>query len=269
LSGVDCVLPYGDPELEAYGVRLLQRVSRQLREALDPPGLKFKPIGPDFDYTSSPELFAGREGCGPLDVVWDTNLLIDYFQYGRALWEDEPLPDELGDYGDELEALQLIVAVWVIREIRFHILPRVLVDAKRKLSQQRRGERINALENFAAALRLVASEQDDPPPASRAHSLQANSGFRQVLAQVPSTDRPLVADAVHLDAHVFLTRDQGVLACKQGLRPFGLLIATPGDLLEQLSACGALHCLLVPQTAYWPLPDQARVTHLINALPAS
>jgi hypothetical protein len=81
-----------------------------------------------------------------------------------------------------MKALQLIVAVWVIREIRFHILPRVLVDAKRKLSQQRRGERINALENFAAALRLVASEQDDPPPASRAHSLQANSGFRQVLA---------------------------------------------------------------------------------------
>jgi hypothetical protein len=25
----------------------------------------------------------------------------------------------------------------------------------------------------------------------------------------------------------------------------------------------------VPQTAYWPLPDQARVTHLINALPPS
>ena len=62
---------------------------------------------------------------------------------------------------------------------------------------------------------------------------------------------------------------QGVLACKQGLRPFGLLIAAPGDLLEQLSACCALHCLLVPQAAYWPLLDQARVTHLINALPPS
>jgi hypothetical protein len=53
-----------------------------------------------------------------------------------------------------------------------------------------------------------------------------------------------MADAVELDAHVFLTRDRGVLACKQGLRPFGLLIATPADLLEQLAAYGALHCLL-------------------------
>ena len=51
---------------------------------------------------------------------------------------------------------------------------------------------------------------------------------------MPSTDRPLVADAVHLDAHLFLAKDQGILAYKQGLRPFGLLIATPGDLLEQL-----------------------------------
>jgi hypothetical protein len=260
--------PNGDPELEAYGVRLLNRVSRQLREAFDPPELTFAPVGPDFDYASCPELFGGRRGRGPLTVVWDTNLLIDYFQHGRALWKDEPLPDELGDYGDELEALQLIVAVWVIRELRFHILPRVLVDAKRKLSQKRRGERINALENFAAALRLVGSEHEPASARSRARSLKSNGGLRRVLAQVPSTDRPLVADAVELDAHVFLTRDRGVLACKQGLRPFGLLIATPADLLEQLAAYGALHCLLIPNAAYWPLPDQARVTHMINALPA-
>lgn len=258
---------YGDPELEAYGVRLLNRVSRLLRESMEPPKLAFAPVGPGFDYAACPHLFAGRRGYGPLDVVLDTNLLIDYFQHGRALWEGESLVGELGEYGEELEALQLIVAVWVIRELRFHVLPRVLVDAKRKLSRERFAERANALENFAAALQLVGSEVDEEPVSSHARSLNGNAGFLRVLGRVPGEDRPFVADAVELDAHVFLTRDRGVLACRQALRPFGLLIASPGDLLEQLAASGALHCLMVPDAAYWPLPDQARVAHLIRALP--
>jgi hypothetical protein len=261
------LFPYDDPELEAYGVRLLNWASKQLREVLEPPELTFMPIGPGFDYADCPDLFAGRRGYGPLEVVWDTNLLIDYFQHGRALWRGESLVGELGEYGQELEALQLIVAVWVIRELRFRVLPRVLVDAKRRLTRERRAERVNALEKFAAALRLVRSPADEEPTSCIARSLEGNDGFRRVLAQVPVEDRPLVADAVGFDAHVFLTRDRGVIACRQALRPFGMLIATPGDLLEQLAACGALHCLMVPAAAYWPLPDQARVTHLINALP--
>jgi hypothetical protein len=75
--------PYGDPELEAYGVRLLATVSRLLREQMEPPELPFVPVGPGFAYEGCPDLFAGRRGYGPLDVVLDTNLLIDYFQHGR------------------------------------------------------------------------------------------------------------------------------------------------------------------------------------------
>ncbi len=258
---------YGDPELEAYGVRLLNQVSARLRQAFDPSALPFAPIGPDFDYASCPSLFGARRGRGPLEVVWDTNLLIDYFEQGRALWEGEQLTEGMGDYGNELEALQLIVAVWVIRDLRFRIPSRVLVDARNKLSAQRLGDRINALEQFAAALRLVGAGDYREGNASSARSLQSNSGFRRAIAQLPSTDRALVTDAVELDAHVFLTRDQGVLACSHWLLPFGLMIAAPGDLLEELAAYGALHCLMAPEYAYWPLPDQGRVAHLINALP--
>ncbi|MFZ1925227.1 MAG: hypothetical protein WAU42_03690 [Solirubrobacteraceae bacterium] len=204
---------HGDPELEAYGIRLLNRASRQLREAIEPPELAFAPVGPGFDYGGCPDLFADRRGYGPLHVVWDTNLLIDYFQHGRGLWEGELLVGELGEYGEygeELEALQLIFAVWVIRDVRFRILPRVLVDAKCKLSRERRTERANALEKFAAALRLMAFEVDDEGAASSAaRSLKGNAGFLRVLGQVPAEDRPLVADAVEFDAHVFLTRDRG------------------------------------------------------------
>ncbi len=262
---------YGEPELEAYGIRLLNWVSALLRAAdLDAPSLPFVPVGPDFDYEACPQLFRGRRGCGPLHVVWDTNLLIDYFEHGRALWEDESLPDGMGDYGDELEALQLIFAVWVIRDLRFHIVPRALVDAKRKLGKRRLGERIKALEKFAAALRLVESGEPETDAPSRDGLLVLpKSELNRALAQVPFEDRALVRDAVELGAHVFLTRDRGVLACRDGLLPFGLIIAAPGDLLEDLAAYGALHCLLAPEYTYWPLPDQARVAHLINALPES
>jgi hypothetical protein len=258
---------HGDPELEATGVRLLNRVSALIRDAFPaPPRLARPPVGPHFEYRASPDLFGARRGWGSLDIVWDTNLLIDYFKYGRALWEDEPLPEDLDEYGDELEALQLVIAVWVIRDIRFHVLPRVLVDARRRLSGERLDERRNALGRFASALRLVAVEGQEAAT-STAAALPSNLGFRDVLARVPSTDRPLVADAVALGAHVFMTRDRGVLACRQALRPFGLFIASPGDVLEQLAACGALHCLLDRRYAYWPLPDQGRVSHLIKALP--
>jgi hypothetical protein len=46
----------------------------------------------------------------------------------------------------------------------------------------------------------------------------------------------------------------------------GLLIASPLDLLEQLTACGALLAILRPETVYWPLPDLQRAAHLIRAL---
>jgi hypothetical protein len=258
---------HGDPALEASGVRLLNRVSALIREAFpEPPALASRPVGPHFEYRTCPGLFGGRRGGGPLDVVWDTNLLIDYFQHGRALWDVEPLPGGLGDYGDELEALQLIITVWMIRDIRFHVLPRVLVDAKHRLSGERLAERRNALGRFAAALRLVALE-DDEPVQDRAGLLPPNVGLRQILAGVPTTDRALVADAIALGAHVFMTRDRGVLACRQALRPFGLLLASPSDVVEGLAACGALHGLLDRGYAYWPAPDSGRVTHLIKALP--
>jgi hypothetical protein len=46
--------------------------------------------------------------------------------------------------------------------MRFHVLPRVLVDAKRRLSGARLAERRSALGRFTAALRLVAREDDEP-----------------------------------------------------------------------------------------------------------
>jgi hypothetical protein len=152
---------YGDPEREAFGIRLLRTTVARLQGVVNlPPNLP-APVGPDFSYDACPRIFRGRRGRGPLHIVWDTNLLIDYFKYGRVLWESQPLPDEVESYADELEALQLVIALWVIRDLRFHILMRVLMDAKRRLSEQRLADRINALNEFAASLRLIGSGEPE------------------------------------------------------------------------------------------------------------
>lgn len=257
-----------DPATEAYGLRLVNMVSAQLRAAFDLPRSTYVPLGPDFVYEDGPRLFLGRRGRGPLHVAWDTNLLIDYFQHGRMLWQRASMPEFSSSYGDQLEALQIIFALWVVRDIRFHLPSRILVDAKRQLSGRNVSERRMALDAFSSALSLVESGEGELDVATHDGLLVPPDGeLQHALGRVPSTDRHLVSEAVRMGAHVFLTRDKGVIRAGEFLRPFGILLATPGDVLTELMACGAFHCLWAPEFAYWPLPDQARVTHLIHALP--
>lgn len=197
-------------------------------------------------------------------MAWDTNLLIDNFDHGKALWEGASLPELVPhEQGEELEALQLIISLWVLRDIRFHILPLVISDSKKKLSAERRRRRYAAWKEFCAAIALVGGDDDHPEPAL----ILPDSEIERALEAVPAgNDRALVRDAVKRHIHVFLTRDKGVLSARSMLRPFGLHIACPQELLEDLGACGGLHCLLAPQHLYWPMPDQQRVAHLISAL---
>lgn len=266
---------------EGWGVYLANVMSARLRLTLSedmlqqvrnyPPNVP-PPEGPHFVYDTARNLFLGRRGSGPLFVVWDTNLLIDYFTYGSLLWRGEPLPESLGDgYGAELEGLQLILGLWVLRDIRFVILPDTIDDAKKQLLPERRHSRINAFQEFASALRLVADDHSEADRPSRDGLLiLPDAELERVLSKVPAGyDRKLVSAAHRSAAHVFLTGDRRVLRNRDALRPFGLLLASPLDLLEALFECGAFHCLLAPQFACWPLPDQQRIGHLIEALSPS
>lgn len=275
LSDTDDVRPAdGGPGI---GPRLASTTSALLRSAIpEVPTNAAIPLGPGFDYAACPDLFLGRSGHGPLHVVWDTNLLIDYFAHGTALWNGDPLPDLVPGHGEELEGLQLIIGLWVLRDIRFRILSRVLTDAKRRLPGERRAEREKALQEFAAALEIAewydASEptvdvrQDSAAPLP----LFAPSDLEAALRSVPEgADRELVREANAVGAHIFLTRDLGVLRAAEAFRDHRLLIASPLDLLEELVASGSFHCMLHPVYAYWMTPDLQRVTHLIRALPDS
>jgi hypothetical protein len=159
--------------------------------------------------------------------------------------------------------------LWVLRDIRFVILPATITDATKKLSQERRASRLNAFREFASALQLVS---DDPPemPSRDGLLILPEAMLERAASQLPEGyDRALVSSAARLGLHVFLTRDKGILRHRDALRPFGLLLASPLDLFEELLACGAFHCMLEPRCAYWPMPDQMRVGHLIRALPAT
>jgi hypothetical protein len=209
---------------------------------------------------------------GPLFIVWDTNLLVDYFEFGRALWEGHDLPDKLDDeYVGELEGLQFLIALWVLRDIRFVVFPASVTDATKKLSLERRASRLTAFHGFASALRLVSADSPgiDLPSRDGLLILPEPMLQRAVAKIPPGFDRALVNSAARLGLHVFLTRDKGILSHRDALRPFGLLLASPLDIFEELLGCGAFNCMLEPPYAYWPMPDQMRVGHLIRALPAS
>lgn len=264
--------------LEHWGIQLVDIMAARLREAYlslaDVPDLLHPdfpvPIGPGFDYAAASNLFLGRRGSGPLYVAWDTNLLLDYFKFGAKLWHGSSVADVGGTtYDDELEGLQLLIALWVLRDIRFMVLPRSIQDAKVALSQDRRHNRQHAFREFVRAMQLVGDYGGDAEVPSRDGLLVLpDSELERVKNRLPrGDDRELVVGAVRAGAHVFLTRDKGILKRKSGFRPFGLLIASPQDMIEELFACGAYLCFLAPRFAQWPMQDQQRVAHLIKALP--
>jgi len=252
---------------EAQGIVLANdSVARLRASGLSVPLLGPVPEGPHFFYEDGPELFLRRRGRGALHVTWDTNLLIDYFQFGGALWRGDSLADLIpNEHGLELEALQLIVSLWVLRDIRFHISPQVIVDSKRgNLSGLRSKQRERAWQEFCLAIALVGDDDD-----FRGETLiLPASELERALKVVPAgNDRNLVGDAVRNRMHVFLTRDAHVLRAAEALRPFGLRIESPQELLEVLAASGAFHCMMAARHLYWPMPDQQRVYHLLKALP--
>ncbi|GAA1828400.1 hypothetical protein [Actinomadura chokoriensis] len=264
--------------LEGWGIQIVNSMGARLRAALIDPADKGAcnrllsgpiPEGPHFVYESSTNLFNARRGRGPLFIAWDTNILIDYFEYGRALWEGSELPSLPEEYYAELEGIQLLIALWVMRDIRFIILPGTIKDAKKRLPAERRAQRVRAFREFTSALILVSSGPSRIDSPSREGLLVLpDSLLEDAATNVPQGfDRILVTSAARMGIHVFMTMDKGILKQRETFRSFGLLLASPLDTFEHLLACGAFHCMFAPRYAHWPLPDQMRVGHLIRALP--
>lgn len=221
--------------------------------------------GPDFDYDHSIPLFSGRTGKGPLLVTWDTNLVIDFLEHGELVLSGRSVTDMVSqaDFAEELEALQIILALWCVRDIRLRISDITLRDSKKKpLTTSQISNRLNAYRNF-----LMSLNEFGPSPSSP-FNIDANDELEKALDCVPDgNDRALVRDSIATGQHVFLTRDRGILKAAEALRDFGLLLASPQQLIEELSQSGALMCLICPRNFLnWLLPDPHRMTHMIESL---
>lgn len=256
--------------LETLGIKLVETmIARAGLLGTVPLERRVIVTGPDFAYEASPTLFAGRVGRGPLRIALDTNLLIDYFDHGHTMWSGESLtelhPDE--EYSEHLEALQLILAVWVLRDIELIMLKESLRDTKRGLLAPHLDQRNrNAWAEFYRALTHSPHHHNDMTTEPKLPSKLID----EVVKAVPAGgDRSLVRAALLDGAHVYLTRDKGVLHARSRLGALGLSVMSPADLLEALSMCGALNFLWDPASLYWPLPDQEKVAHMIWALPKS
>ncbi|MEU5100634.1 hypothetical protein [Streptomyces sp. NPDC020996] len=231
-----------------------------------------------FDYESAPSIFLNRSGSGPLHMAWDTNMLLDYLQFGRKLWNDEDLDIANPKHAEQVESIgQIMDPYFCFWDIRIHLFEEILNDAKRELSIERRSSREHALERFARALMYVEWSEDDEEElvdsnddpigiqdslfdADSVPQIRTSRHQRLIDALPNGHDRILVNEAVVRGMHVFLTQDRGILKAAHLAKENGLVLTDPVGFLRLFEEAGI-------STLQFPMPDLARVSKVIQALP--
>jgi len=208
-----------------------------------------------FWYRQTPQLFLGRRGAGPLILAPDTNVLIDLLNnledVGGLLGTPEPIFRY--DWEDRLGAIHDLLQLWYWRDIRFWISELFVYDSRKPLGGQRVKSRISAFEEFARDMwerggfdPQFDSEDDvdDYEPICPVHPAEP-------APWEPPRDRPekwprgrldrrLLRKGLVSGCHVFLSHDEGILACRTAVRAQGMEVMTPRELLEIVDASGDL-----------------------------
>ena len=192
-----------------------------------------------FDYSATPAIFLGRTGFGPLRIAWDTNVLIDWRDFGHLLLSDDEPPTALPNldpaHQADLVALGTVMTLWMTRDIRIYPLRRQLRDFGRGRGKpqprQLVKERARQLEEIASALWCVGLSGEFK-------SRSPNAREWTIPSMKPSADRTLVEEAVVHGCHVFLTRDRKILQRRADLALVGIMAMRPTDLLDALSDSG-------------------------------
>ncbi|GAA1044458.1 hypothetical protein [Streptomyces murinus] len=219
-----------------------------------------------FTYGDIPGIRLGRSGRGPMRIAWDTNVLLDYLEYGFHMWDGREWPVKEGKYLEDLEALNALLNAYIFLDLRFFLFDRVLVDAKKSLTVERRQQRELAIDCFAEALFFadygIPEHNSDPDlmqPGTVDMSYRHHRHSEQLSLLPGGHDRMLVMEALDRDIHVFMTRDQGILKNAERFKPLRLLLVSPSGL------CDLIDEAQIPVPAM-PAPDLARVSRVIQAL---
>lgn len=217
-----------------------------------------------FDYAVTPAVFLGRSGFGPLRVAWDTNILIDWRDFGADLISDEQsVPKGLDPaHNEELVALgTLMTTIWATRDIRIYPLRRQLRDVGRgrgrPLDHRLVEERARQLDEVASALWCVGLVGEFKKGSGRSPAWWWRADWMTSAA-----DRALLEEAIVRGCHVFLTRDKKVLKHGPRLAVLGLAAMSPGELLDALLESGEMNWPMGPDGA---ICDNHKWIHLERA----
>lgn len=207
---------------------------------------------------------------GPLVVALDSNILIDLQDYGRVLINGDELPPELGSdprYVEELEHLEGLLNLWMMRDIRFIVTPRARSDGRRIRSEDSSARRLATIDSIAESLAFQTEKWGYDP----SHDPAALRCIDKRLPDGP--DRDLVGEALSLGAHVFVTRDRRLSDRVEGLVE-GMWVAPPSRLLSELvsnnvqpfrgGTCGRPGCPY--GDGQLPAPDMGKWSGLLSAL---
>ncbi len=152
---------------------------------------------------------------GPLVVALDSNIHIESRQHGYGLLNGEA-PNEGDAYEQELVALDTLINIWLLCDVRLIANPQARVDANR-VTEPFLAASVPAINALAESLAFQSGDWTVPVPSDREGL--ASGGDVNGLPEV--ADRDLVAEAQAVEAHVFLSRDRAVLdrAPVSGPRP--------------------------------------------------
>jgi hypothetical protein len=220
-----------------------------------------------FWYRVTPEIFLGRRGVGPLLLALDTGVLIEFVDAllelnEAALMQQPPLYGADWVNAERSEAITDVVQLWYHRDVRFLISDIYLVDSKKPLSDERLRVRHRVIRELdfdchglrgGTEARLPFELSDDVLAAITSDTVgccvhpDATSGVESFPAPPSSVnwptwirDKQLLADALQMGAHAFLTYDEQILKRAKAFERYGIKILAPFGLLSLLDDAGEL-----------------------------
>ena len=166
-------------------------------------------------------MFAGSEGLvdGPLLIALDSNVLFDLEELGRHLIDDD-LPSPVGgERRMQLEALGRLLETWLMRDIRFVVVPATRDDFRKSPPESRLREREHLFSSIEEALTF---QLDDWGNEAERHVpwREPDAEADSALARVPDDlDRLMIQSAWECGSDVFLTVDTRLLAAMRTVPP--------------------------------------------------
>lgn len=172
---------------------------------------------------------------GPLVIALDSSILIDLQDFGLEVTSGSLTLEHVGErrYFAELMALSRILHIWQLRDIRFILTPRARIDSRKIRSEDAHQRRMASIDAIADSLSFQLEEWGV--------DLASETSLDAPALPIPGlkeSDRRLVEEAVALGAHVFLTRDNEVVA-RAGELDLETVVARPSTVAAALAQTGA------------------------------